>query len=661
MSTKLIRLLDSSRWRTLIWFGSIYIVSTTLTRIALAIENSADLLDVWYLLPVSLLSGLLLDVIIGLCLAFLVQLGIVVFPDRWLRSRFGHALLIGKAIIFVYGILYLAVTEWFFFDEFASRFNYVAVDYLFYPHEVFINIWETYPVLEALIVVAILTTLIVWKGRRQLLLSLKTKAPFRCRAGLLAVIASVTALSLLTVGINASRISDNRVLNEITGNGIYSFFYAAMTNELDYEQYYTTTDEKTAHRRLQHLLADSISIFTDAGDQFSIDRLVDNDGLPEYDNIVLIIEESFSFEFSGNLNPSGPDATPRFDSLSRSGLLFTNVYATGNRTVRGIEACLASFPPIPGRSIVKRPGCENLYTLPALLKQLGYNTVFLYGGRSYFDNLRHFAENNGYDRMIDQEDFDNPTFSTIWGVCDEDLLDKGITVFDSLAATGKPFFATMLTVSNHSPYTYPAGRIPFDPEERTRLNVVRYSDYAIGKFIADSKSHAFFDRTLFVFVADHGARVYGAQEVPIESYRIPLLFYCPRLIPSGREVDILCSQLDLAPTVLDLLGIDYVSQFFGRSILATSPEQSRALMSHNRDVALLREGRLAVLGIQQEQSLWQVDVNGSDLERIAPEVDSSLISDAIAYYQTAFSMFVHGQLHPLAQKSLPTASADADH
>ncbi len=361
---------------------------------------------------------------------------------------------------------------------------------------------------------------------------------------------------------------------------------------------------------------------------------------------MLVLEESLGSLFVGSLHPEGPACTPQFDSLAENGLFFTNIYATGNRTVRGVEASLLSFPPIPGQSIVKRPLNENLFSLPSILKENGYQTVFLYGGRSYFDNFQQFASNNNFDRIIDQTDFKNVTFETIWGVCDGDLFDNSLLTFDSLHAVGKPFFATMITVSNHKPYLYPEGKIPFDPKKQERLRAVRYADFAIGDFVRKARNHDFFDSTIFVFLGDHGARVYGWQQIPMDSYEIPILFYCPALIPAGQRVETLGSQMDLAPTLLDVLNFSYSSKFFGRSLLESHQGYDCALLSHNRDVALLRNNRLALLGIKMENGLWDRDSIDGKFTALPIESDSTLLLDAIAYYQTAYRLYSRKLLTP---------------
>jgi phosphoglycerol transferase MdoB-like AlkP superfamily enzyme len=162
---------------------------------------------------------------------------------------------------------------------------------------------------------------------------------------------------------------------------------------------------------------------------------------------------------------------------SEEGLLFTNIYASGNRTVRGFEGVLSSFPPLPGDSIVKRDRSQNVETIARILKRDGYQTIFLYGGRGLFDGMRSYALNNGYDRFIEQKHFEHPTFKTIWGVCDEDTFQRAIEEFRALSATGKPFCGTILSVSNHKPSNILiiVWANFFAPRERSRFIRTRFS------------------------------------------------------------------------------------------------------------------------------------------------------------------------------------------
>ena len=635
-----------------LWFIAVLLVTSSLTRVVLIGANIKELNDSLYMIPISLAVGVIFDLFIALCATLPINLFCSFLPARWKPKVVLRWLTYLTAFIFVFGNMYLIAAEVIFFDEFSSRFNYVAVDYLIYPHEVFVNIWDTYPVLTILLLTGVASFIVVWlAGRKLPSYLLAVPNSFLKRFSILLTHGAIITLMFFLLRSNLAGVSNNRILNEITFNGVYTFFYAGFTNELDYDQYYKRMDEKQAFHRLRQLIGDEHASFLHDESSKNIDRYIASDREPHRFNVVIVLEESFGSNFVGAVQSDGKSLTPQVDSLIHNGLYFSNIYATGNRTVRGLEASLLSLPPIPGRSVVKRPGSEQMFSLPSVLHDLDYNTVFLYGGLSYFDNFGHFAKTNGFDRVFDELDFKEPAFSTIWGVSDEDLFGNALTIFDSLSQLSAPFFATLITVSNHSPYTYPEGRIPYGPEDRSRENVVRYADYAIGKFINDARSHSFFDSTLFVFLADHGARVYGAEEIPMRSYLIPVLFYSPSLIPRAENIAILGSQMDLSPTILDFLGLDYNSMFFGRSLLATSKSECRALMSHNRDVSLLKDDTLVVLNIRGGEQEWYWDESGS-LRPVAATGSSPLEEDVIAYYMTAYEMFKNHELHPLQQTSI---------
>lgn len=634
-----------------------FIAVSTLARLALIIINFGQIADSFWSLFPAMAVGFVFDLLMGFVLAIPFGLYLLIVSGKWLRSTFGRWCHLWWLLVYLFGITYLAVVELFFFGEFSARFNFVAVDYLIFPHEVFINLWDTYPVLQVMIGALLVSGIGIWFLRKTYWRMLAVETRRSARFAPVAFLITLVIAGGYGMSTNSMKVSANRIINEIAGNGYYTFCWAAYTSEVDYDLYYASSDPATSRLRSEISLPGET--WLDMSDSMSISRAVSAVGPTHPFNIVLVLEESFGSRFVGSLDPEGFNCTPRFDSLAAGGLFFRNIYATGNRTVRGIEASLCSFPPLPGNSIVRRPGGENVFSLPALLKGKGYQTEFIYGGRSYFDNLGRFAETNGFERVIDQTDFDSALFKTIWGVCDEDLFNGALLRMDTLHAAARPFFATLLTVSNHSPYTYPEGRIAADPKEQRRENAVQYADYCIGKFIRDARSHSWFDSTLFVFLGDHGARVYGSQAIPLDSYEIPILLYCPALIPEGCTVDIVGSQLDLPPTVLGLLNVEYNSAFFGRNLLAVPPERTWALMSHNRDVSLFRNDTLAVLGMGKSVELWRRGNVPGSMARIYPIVDSGVVLDAIAYYETAFHLYQTRKLHPLPQTPIGSRSSHA--
>jgi phosphoglycerol transferase MdoB-like AlkP superfamily enzyme len=343
---------------------------------------------------------------------------------------------------------------------------------------------------------------------------------------------------------------------------------------------------------------------------------------------------------------------------AEEGMLFTNLYANGNRTVRGMEGVLSSFPSLPGDSIVKRDRSDNVETLARVLKRDGYSTVFLYGGRGVFDGMRSYAVRNGYERFIEQKHFEHPTFTTAWGVCDEDLFARCIEEFRELNMSGKPFFGTVLSVSNHRPYTYPKGRIPEDPDKQYRIHAVKYSDYSLGQFFKAAKKEAFWTNTIFVVIADHGARVYGKQIIPIHSYEIPLVIAGPAVIKEPSRVGQLGCSLDVGPTLLGLIGRPYETMFFGRDLLkmnsadvrvgvggVTVPAsgEGRVFLNHNRDIGMLARDRLIVLGLMQSDEFYQGNPKVIEMTPLTHPTDDDLEleKDAIAIYQVADDLYMH--------------------
>lgn len=629
--------LFKTRYAPLFLCLGLYLFVSTLLRIYVEYRFGAvglwnrECLEAFFIgFRMDMASGFLLFVPLAFWLTFV--------SDKVFESRFHKYALLTLFTLFAIAQIFLFKVEAEFFEEFNARFNTVAVDYLIYPHEVFQNIWESYPVALVVSISIALGCGIAFLSRKRILKSGEAFMPLRQRYACLAVYLSLCVVFDATVSYATTRFSQDRVMNEISSNGLYSFIYAAWSRDLDYRSYYSTIPMDEAYARTRKMLAQPGAKFNPAND--SIERMIPGHPGKRPTNLVVILVESFGAEFWGSLNDSQTTYTPEMDALSKDGMLFTNLYASGNRTVRGMEGVLASFPPLPGDSIVKRHLSKNVATLARLFKQQNYETVFLYGGRGVFDGMRAFNTRNGYDRFIEQKDFRSPTFSTVWGVCDEDLMHRTVDELRALHDRKKPFFATVLTVSNHKPYTYPPGRIPEDPNQRRRTNAVKYTDWALGDFFRLVKKEAFYKDTVFAVVADHGARVYGSQTMPITSYRIPLVVVGPN-VRAGSRNNTMGSSLDVGPTLIGLMGFPYKSVFFGRDLNALLPATSWVPMNHNRDVSLYQDGKLVVLGLNK--TVEYDEIRGNELARSsAPWTRfQETERNAIALYQVADDLYRH--------------------
>ncbi len=628
-------LLRDSRLQPLFALSMIYLLLSLLLRLLLwwrfGLPEQVGAKDLFAILA----AGVLNDLVVLIYLNGPASLYLLLMPERVFKARWHQGLLACLLFFSLFGMLYLAGTEYFFFEEFDSRFNLVAVDYLIYPHEVLVNIWDSYPVLRIMLIDLVAAGLLfrwVWPRAKK---AFQVTARVGGRLKVLGVHALLLGACVALVSTDSLAVSANRVTNQLTYNGISSLFRAFRTNELNYDAYYRTIDRDRAFGLVKaSLAADGTGFSSREQDSLNRTHAVNPAGLGKM-NVVVIVEESLSAKYVGAYG-TDQGLTPNFDRLSEQGLLFTHAYATGTRTVRGLEAIATSLPPIPSESIIKRPGNERLANWGQVMRDSGYRASFLYGGYGYFDNMNYFFENNGFE-ISDRTDIPEPTFANIWGVSDEDLFHHALDYFDRLHGQGEPFFSIIMTTSNHKPYTFPEGIEGVPAKGGGRNAGIRYADYALGRFFAAAPERPWFDDTVFVVVADHCARVYGRAQVPVRNYEIPLLIYAPGRI-SPRKVETMTSQIDIAPTVMGLLGLPYSAPFYGRNVLSDRPGEAHPiLLNHNHDVALYQDDRLIVLGLNGAAEVYTYD-REQNLQIPAPW-DPDLIDLATAYFQTAFELF----------------------
>ncbi|MCX5863705.1 MAG: LTA synthase family protein [Deltaproteobacteria bacterium] len=608
------------------------------------------------------LVGLLYDLANAVYFSIPIVLYLVLMPQRFFASRWQRVVLYPLAFALSYGLVFSALAEWLFWDEFGVRFNFIAVDYLVYTHEVIGNIRESYPVSLLLSMVGVVAGLvfIVIRPRLEAVIASerlqgRSASGFVARLGAGAAFLLVPILLFLTVdGSLVGKAFDNRYEKELAENGIYQLFSAFRNNSLDYATFYKNMDEKAAFNGLRSLLATKNSRYVD-DNPTDIERVLTSVAPEKLHNVVLIMVESLSAEYLGAFgNTAG--LTPNLDALAKDGLLFNRLYATGNRTVRGMEAVTLSVPPTPGQSIVKRPNNANMFSLGFVFRDKGYGTRFFYGGFGYFDNMNAFFGGNGFD-VTDRGNLraDEISFANIWGVCDEDILGRALREFDQSASQKKPFFGYVMTTSNHRPFTYPEGKIDI-PSKTGRPGGVKYTDYAIGRFIAEARHHSWFDNTIFVIVADHCAGSAGRQELPVHSYHIPLIFYGPGIIKPGVN-STLASQVDLGPTLFGLLKWQYHSKFFGKDILAAD-FTPRAFIGNYQRLGYLEGGYLAILNERQGIGQYQVvEETMQDAVLVPVAENKELSAKAICSYQGASLLYQRGLDHWSSEKRLPRIAA----
>jgi phosphoglycerol transferase MdoB-like AlkP superfamily enzyme len=642
MSTGKLRSTLASRYFLAAVLAGIYMAVFLLTRIVLLAVQHAVSRNGFGPTLTALGAGEIFDAVVALWMIAPLVLYLSLLPERWFQGRLQRAVLWTGLAISTFSALFTACVEYYFYEEFNSRFNFVAVDYLSYPTEVADNVWQSYHVTLVFTLVVLVTGTVLFLLRRPVRETWVRVTPPLKRVAFVAAFAVILAVASWTISPRLAHVSEDRALNEIAVNGYYSFFMALLGKDAPYEGLYATRPQPALMERLHRLLEEKSMVpasFT-AGSTL---RKIDNPGPSRRLNVVVVLEESLGSELVGSLHPRPESLTPSLDALMSEGTLLTHAFSTGNRTVRAIEATTSSLPPLPGESIVRRDNSVGLFTLPSLLASQGYQTMFVYGGRALFDGMGTYLHQNGVERLVDQSSYPPGTFTTAWGVCDEAIFTKALEVMDETHAQGKPFYSLVLSVSNHRPFTFPQDHIKEEKRFHRRENVVRYADWALGQFMEKAKSHAFYQDTLFVLMGDHGARVYGAAEIPLPSYEVPILFVGPG-VPAGVRLETLASSLDVPPTILGILGLDYDSKFFGHDVFRISPEDGRALMTHGSEIALMRGGRMAVLGLRESAALYTVDEARNEIAKVN-SVDAAgheLIEDAIAYYNAADRLYRSG-------------------
>lgn len=552
--------------------------------------------------------------------------------DKFLKSAAGKVYTVIFLYLYSSLLIFGAFSEYFFWEEFNSRFNFIAVDYLIYTNEVIHNIVESYPLFWlflAVFVLAFAVTALAWGFLKKRLAAAKVCTKFFRRLG------QIVCCFLLAAGsyfvFNPIDSSENRFWNEYAKNGVYELFSAYLHNQLDYRRFYRTIDTDYAFRLVQEdLVPQQLAVMP----KNSVVRKVYGKENGEKPNVVIVIVESLGY---GKYR----EYLPFLTSLEKESLNFTQMRSTGTRTVRGLEAIMLSIPPTPGNSIVRRPDNHDLYSLATPFKDRGYNLDFIYGGIGFFDNMNDFFEGLGF-RVHDKLSFasENQTFSNAWGQCDGDSFAESLRMADEHFAQNTPFLQVILTTSNHRPFTFPENTV--DMEQGNRVGAVRYTDYALERFIAEAKTKPWFDNTVFVIAGDHPSSIAGKTEVPAGAYGIVSMMYSPKYI-APKQVDKLCSQIDIAPTLLDIVGFEYESPFFGQNVFALA--EGRAWVSTYQLLGFVNEDYLAVLDPEKNAMLTSYRKDNSSEEK-----EKAFIDKTIAYYQTAYDMFTEKKLKEQAVK-----------
>ncbi|PWS29436.1 sulfatase [Pedobacter yonginense] len=597
------------------------------------------------------LVGFLFDLGTGLILTTLYSIYLLVIPHRFYVKKWNRVLTLSIFFLFLVITLFSFFAELTFWQEFESRFNFIAVDYLIYTYEVIHNINESYPLpllVGGILLIALGLTYLFYKLK---IFSSSFKSHNRFKNRLLyATLTVVPALLFLfIVKNNWAEQGNNRYTNELSKAGIYSFFAAFKNNELNYHDFYSLIANKDAFALVRKELTESNSSFKN--DRFSILRNLKGTDSAYKPNVITITVESLSADFLAHYGNT-QNITPRLDSFANHSVFFSNMYATGTRTVRGMEALTLGIPPTPGSSIVRRMDNEHLYTVGHVFEEKGYVNTFFYGGDGYFDNMNHFFGNNGYNivdrgRKLLNETYDGTrtlisddavTFENAWGICDGDIFNVVIKDADEKYKKGQLFNNFIMTTSNHRPFTFPNNKI--DIPSGSREGAVKYTDFAIGQFIDQIKKKPWFKNTVIIIVADHCASSAGKNEIDISKYQIPCMILNLKNT-ENRNISKMTSQIDLFPTLWSLLGWNYTSEFYGKNVLDQKYE-SRVFLGTYQKLVYMKGDSLVILSPHRKIDTYLYNKSKNEQKPFA--LPKKIVNQGIANYQTAFDLFRDGKL-----------------
>jgi len=581
----------------------------------------------------TFLYGLKMDTIIASGALLIPLILLSLFPKR--LKGFVNRFLTGYFLVALLLFIYIENATVPFFAEYDVRPNFLFVEYLIYPKEVFTMIFSAYK-LELLIAIIMMIAAgyVFIKNKALHDFEPVFEVHYFKRFLLFFPLIFVLAMGIRSsfghrpANISDAMYSSDRVVNEITKNSLHSIAYAIYTNQ------------KYGHKKLeQYGEMDITEAMARVSEQLNI-NLSDNQSpfrrqekthfpTDKPKNLVIFLQESLGAQFV-EVTGGQPGLTPNFNRLSQEGILFTNLFSNGTRSIRGIAGSVSGNFSVPGKGVIKRNKSQSdFFTIASLLKPYGYHSQFLYGGESRFDNMRGWFLGNGFDEIIDQPKFVNPEFVGTWGVSDEDLVNRAHQEFKRMHEQQKPFAAVMFSTTYHSPFDFPSGKIELIEgiPEKSELNAIKFADYAIGRFMEQAKTEEYYNDTVFVILADHNIRVRGSDMLPVKLYHIPGM-----ILGGGIEplvVDRLTTQPDVLATALDLTGRDLSYPILGRSIFSDK-KRDISLMQFNDTYAYRVGDKVAVLRPEKEALTFMYQ----DEQMIPIENDPELEKNALAFILT---------------------------
>ena len=587
----------------------------SLSRLALCLWKGVSVRDNF---PEIFIQGLRSDFSIA-CTCYALPLVILaLFEISGRAPRFMRALVRVLLSLILTLHVFMEIASPPFISEYGVRPNRLFIDYLVYPKEVISTLTGGHLIaVIATIVISVLCFVLAFKFPGGLLSKdYRTGGSVRGIIAL-ALIAIVIPLGIRsTIGhrpLNPSMLSfSGRPLDDsLPVNSSFNVFYA-MRHYGDYQlsegQIYAFDSEDHVKQTAMLMSARNEPFAYD--DKCPLNQSIEPSVTSSRKlNVVIILEESMGADFVESLG--GLPLTPELEKLKTQGWWFSNMIAAGHRSVRGIEAVTAGFPPSPLSSQVRLDHASPITTLMEIYRKLGYDTSFIYGGESHFDNMRTYFMYNGTQSITEQKDYKNPSFTASWGVSDEDLFARADENFRKLSDEGKNFMSVVFTSSFHDPFDIPQGKVDIGnikTDEPLRLKAVKYADYALGKFFEKARQSNYYKDTVFLVIADHESRVESDGSFPLQKFLIPAVIIGPDIM--ARDDQRMVSQIDMAPTLLSLTGVSGDMPFVGQDLTRDDIIERAPIIFHDT-FGYLVPGKLVTLDPNRKSHTFKVSGGNS--------------------------------------------------
>ncbi len=525
-----------------------------------------------------------------------------------------------------------------YYNQFHSRFSVTAFEWMGSPIFV-LKMIVGEPRYWLYIIPFSISIYLFFKFLKKIFLEKeKTKQKIRV---LPTILLSVACLFIMMVGIRGrlarkspirtgtAYFSNNPFLNQLGLNPNFTLIRSYLDKIKEENKPIALMDNNTAIKNIQRYFG-----FTSSDMKHPLQRtiLADSAGVKR-NNVVIIIMESMS---AGKMHRHGNKGylTPFLDSLSKRGYYFENTFTAGIHTFNGIFSTLFSFPALFRQHPMKGSSIPKYHGIGTTLKKDGYSTIYFTTHDGQFDNVEGFLKANDYDEVISEKDYPNSKIKSALGVPDDYMFEYSIPEINSLSKKQNPFLAVFMTASDHGPYYVPSYFKPYSKDIKDQI--VEYADYSLHKFITLASQQPWFNNTLFVFVADHGAPLDNQYEVSLNYNHSPLIFYSPTIIPNPKSFSQMAGQIDIYPTIMGLLGLPYVNNTLGIDLL----KHQRPYIFFNADDKYAVINQEWLLIVRKDKFTGLFHYNTHDLTNYA-EAEKDTVEKMKTYAESHLQAYQH--------------------